>query len=377
MQKNVLEYLEETAQRLPDMTAFADGKGRLTSGSCWTVPKGAARPWPGACRGAPPCGRAHRALGGPLAGFFSVLYSGNFYVPVDSSMPMARMALQLEKLDPAALVFPEPAPALWEAFSGRWACFALEELAAAPAEEELLGQVRGQMLDTDPVYLIFTSGSTGVPKGIVLSHRSVIDFADWYVPAVGITQEDVLGNQAPFFFDLSVKDIYTTLKTGATTHILEKRCFSMPVLLTRALEEKGVTTLSWATSAFHLVACSGVLEKHPPRCVNKITAGGEAMLASDLNRWRRALPKAGDHKPLRSHRGHRGLRLVSRGPGLRRRGTCAHRPPLQQQGDPPFGRGPAPVAPGQVGEICVRGAGLAHGYYNDPEKTAAAFVKTP
>ena len=378
MQKNVLEYLEETARRLPDKTAFADGKGRLTFRELLDCAQrggtALARRLQG--RNRPVAVLTGRSVG-PLAGFFSVLYSGNFYVPVDSSMPLARMALQLEKLDPAALVFPEPAPALWEAFSGRWPCFALEELAAAPAEEELLGQVRGQMLDTDPVYLIFTSGSTGVPKGIVLSHRSVIDFADWYVPAVGITQEDVLGNQAPFFFDLSVKDIYTTLKTGATTHILEKRCFSMPVLLTRALEEKGVTTLSWATSAFHLVACSGVLEKHPPRCVNKITAGGEAMLASDLNRWRRALPKA----EITNLYGPTEVTV-----------DCAWYPVDRDfaDGEPvPIGR-PCnnkeillldetlrPVAPGQVGEICVRGTGLAHGYYNDPEKTAAAFVQNP
>ena len=57
------------------------------------------------------------------------------------------------------------------------------------------------VLDTDPVYVIFTSGSTGTPKGIVICHRSVIDFVEWLAQAGEFSDRDVLGNQAPFYFD--------------------------------------------------------------------------------------------------------------------------------------------------------------------------------
>ena len=59
----------------------------------------------------------------------------------------------------------------------------------------------------------FTSGSTGTPKGVVISHRSVIDFIDIFTKKFNINQFDIIGNQAPFDFDVSVKDIYSTIKT--------------------------------------------------------------------------------------------------------------------------------------------------------------------
>lgn len=75
------------------------------------------------------------------------------------------------------------------------------------------------------MYSIFTSGSTGVPKGVIVNHRSTIDFIDCFTETFGITNEDVIGNQAPFDFDVSVKDIYSSLKTGATLQLI-LRCAS-------------------------------------------------------------------------------------------------------------------------------------------------------
>lgn len=128
------------------------------------------------------------------------------------------------------------------------------------------------------------------PKGIVIAHRSVIDFTEWMADACQFTHQDVMGNQAPFYFDLSVKDIYLTLKCGATTHIIPKKDFLFPTLLMDFLEEKKVTALVWATSAFHLVANSGVLEKKVPSHLRTVILGGEALQAKQLNRWRAALP---------------------------------------------------------------------------------------
>lgn len=233
------------------------------------------------------------------------------------------------------------------------------------------------MLDIDPAYVIFTSGSTGIPKGIVICHRSVIDFTEWFVSAGGFTQEDVLANQAPFYFDLSVKDIYTALKTGATVHIIPQKLFLFPLPLVRFLEEKRITALAWATSAFHLLAASGALEREAPTHLRTVLLGGEALQAKYLNRWRRALPQ---------------VRYVNLYGPTEVTVDCTWYPIERDFADHeaiPIGR-PCPnkeivlldeqlrpVPPGQPGEICVRGMGLTRGYFGEWDKTRSALIQDP
>ena len=89
---------------------------------------------------------------------------------------------------------------------------------------------------------------------MVVSHRSVIDFMEDFTQIFGITDRDVIGNQAPFDFDVSVKDIYSTLKTGAAMQIIPKKLFSFPTKLLDYLVEREVTTLIWAVSALCILS---------------------------------------------------------------------------------------------------------------------------
>ena len=366
MQKNVLEYLEAAAARHPEKTAFSDENGALTFAALRERALRIGAALSGLGQNRPVAVLAGRDTA-TVAALLGVLYSGNFYVPLDAAMPEARLGAILEGLRPAAILSPEGRGGAY----GKALSFA-EAAAAAPANG-----IPGGVLDVDPAYMIFTSGSTGTPKGIAVSHRSVIDFADWYAEETGVTAEDVLGNQAPFFFDLSVKDLYTTLKTGAQTRILSKKGFLFPTLLLEEMNRAGVTVINWSTAAFHLAAASGVLEQHPPRKLRLATLGGEALMASPLNRWRAAAPEAVFYQLY--------------GPTEVTVDCCYYRVDRPfAEGEPiPIGRAipnkqvlllredgsPAPA--GETGEICVRGTGLALGYWGDGEKTAAAFVQNP
>ena len=291
LQKNVLEYLEaSTSFWVLDSGPFPMKWRPSLFANSSLQPKAWALLWPSeGPKNAPVVVLVNHRL--PIWPPVSVLYAGNFYVPLDSQMPLPRLRSILETLSPAALVYDEKEAETAQALAEYCPLLLDREGFACPEDLSLLTARRRGVLDIDPVYAIFTSGSTGTPKGIVISHRSVIDFIEWMAEACQITGEDVMGNQAPFYFDLSVKDIDLTLKCGATTHIIPKKDFLFPTLLIDFLEEKKVTALIWATSAFHLVANSGVLEKKAPSCLRTAILGGEALQAKQLNRWRAALPQ--------------------------------------------------------------------------------------
>ncbi len=372
--RNAFQYLMDTAGRMPEKTAFSDGREELTFGELLrrALAVGTALTDMGCRRGRPVAVLCERSVAA-VSAIMGVLAAGCFYVPLDRKMPEMRLKGIVERLRPEA-VLAESRDDLRDCFT---AGALTPELYSVPPRAEELERRRAGVIDSDPAYMIFTSGSTGAPKGIVIPHRALIDFLEWMAPECGITDADVMGNQAPFYFDLSVKDLWLTVKCGATAHILPGKCFMFPKLLIEELDRRGVTTLIWATSAFAMTAGSGILERAAPGSVRKVILGGETLRARDLNIWRRALPEAEfinlygptevtvdcawyridrefeDHEPIPIGRACGNMEIMLLGEDLK------------------------PVASGETGEICVRGTGLAMGYFGDSERTRGAFIQNP
>ena len=376
--RNVAEYLERSAARVPDKTAFSDAAGAVSyrqmlhdAQALGTVLAGL----PG-CRNAPVAVMIGRTAASVTA-MQGVLQSGCYYVPIDEQMPEARMRSILGQVHARAIVHTAANEPQARALADCAPLVSLEEASQHTPDEALLRARREEILDIDPVYVLFTSGSTGTPKGIVIPHRAILDFTAWMTEFCGYTEDEVFGNQAPFYFDLSGKDVYQTLSLGASCRIFEKKYFTFPMLLLKAMEETGVTAINWATSAFHLVAASGALTKYAPTHLKKAALGGEALQARYVNLWKTAVP---------------GLQVVNMyGPTETTIDCAAMHLTREYRDDEPIPIGRAcrnkqiillkddltEAQPGEPGEICVRGSGVAAGYFADPAKTDAAFIQNP
>ena len=378
METNVLDWLEVTAAACPDKPAFLDEDSAVTFADvrreARIIGTAAAKFRAGQKR--PIAVMSGRNAHTPAV-FLGAVYAGCCYAPMDGTMPVHRLNSILNTLDTDLMIvqraFYDKAKTL--DFSGT--ILIAEELLAGSEDAALLADCRARARELDPLYIIFTSGSTGTPKGIVISHRAILDFTDWLTDFCGYTEHEVFGNQSPFYFDTSCKDLYQTLKLGATCVILEKKFFALPLFLLQALAQHGVTAVNWATSAFHLVASSGALEKCVPHALRKIVVGGEALQARYVNMWKRAIPEADlynmygptettvDCAALHLTRTYRDDEPIPIGRACRNMQLLLLKDDLTE------------AAPGETGELCVRGSGLAAGYFADAEKTNSAFIQNP
>ena len=376
MRKNILTYLEETAARLPDKLVFSTGKEGMTFSE---VQGGAAAIGSELCRAG--------AYGEPVVifmdkhprtvtAFFGVIYAGCFYVCLDEKMPEARMRAILDNLNPRYLISDAKNFKRAEAL-GVEHTYLYDDIASSDVAEVLLQEVRAKQCDTDAIYVVFTSGSTGVPKGVVACHRSVIDYTDSLCDAIGFCEDTVFGNQTPLYFDAPLKEIMPTLKLGATTYFIPKVNFSFPVRLIEYLNEYKINTVCWVVSALVQVSSLGALENNVPKYLTTVCFGSEVFPRKQYDLWRAALPSA------------RFFNLY--GPTEATGMSCYWRAErsLSEEEPIPVGRpfdntdiilitdeGKRAVN-GEDGEICIRGTCLTMGYYNNPEKTAEAFVQNP
>ena len=374
---HVLSYLERSAERFPEKTAVTDEFGSVTYDA---LLRDSRRMGTALARRIQPgqgVGVYMEKSAQTLEVFFGAVYAGGFYSSLNPELPAQRLGQIVSVLAPGVIVTSsELEAAAREIFPG-YPIVTAGALAEESEDSALLSEIRRGAVDTDPLYVNFTSGSTGTPKGIVVAHRSVLDFIGCFTEIFGITSGDVIANQAPFDFDVSVKDIYSAMAVGARLVLVPRRLFSAPAALTDFLCGNDVTTMIWAVSALCLLTTFHALDYRTPEKVNKILFSGEVMPLKALKELRKHLP---------------GAMLVNLYGPTEITCNCTYHilEERDYSGGIPIGR-PFPnedvflldgenrkvTAPDIPGEICVRGTALALGYYGNPEQNAAHFVQNP
>lgn len=370
--------METTAPKYGDKTALADDESSLSFSELLRFARsgGSALAKRGLVRR--PVAVFMNKTPQTVAAFFAVIYAGGCYVPLDESMPAFRLGAIFEKLRPSAVICGEKTRESAESLAPE-SCEIIDaqELFDTPEDSEALARIREKTIDTDPAYIVFTSGSTGVPKGVTGCHRALIDYANALLPVIGADENSVFAMQVPLFVDACMKELLSVICRGATAYLMPQSLFMSPVRAVEYLNAHKINSLCWVASALSLISGLGAFDELTPQYLRLVCFGSEVFPARQLKLWREACPEA---------------RFINLYGPTEATGMSFYYEVCRDfsDGEPiPVGRpfdntdffllreDEHEAQAGETGEICIRGTALALGYYDDPERTAAAFTQNP
>ena len=211
---------------------------------------------------------------------FAVLYSGMTYVPLDIKNPLSRLQFIVNDADVQQVIGQGDKPkwisSLWidshqtdKSFNANFIHVDSEQLAA----------------------ILYTSGSTGTPKGVALSHRAMANFSQWAAKTFKLNSDDNIASLAPFHFDLSVFDLFSSLSTGATLYFVPAPLTLSPSRLTTWLSEQAISVFYTVPSLLSFVALKGNLKETPLNHLRYLLFAGEVFPTTRLIKLADYLPK--------------------------------------------------------------------------------------
>ena len=380
MVKNVVGYLSASVKKYSKKTVCADDDTQMSYQELWDVSHTISGNLLSYVKPLSPVPVLMKKSCAAFSLMWGIIKAGSCYVMIDPMLPKERINSILKTLEAKIVIIEDEKirNKLPENLQVIQYELLYKEIKASQIEE--VDERIASICDVDPLYIMFTSGSTGVPKGVVVNHRSVVDFIDAFVETFQITADEIIGNQAPWDFDVSVKDIFSAVKVGATIQFISKKYFSLPLQLAELLQQKKVTTLIWAVSALCILSSKGILEKAAPSNIRKVIFSGEVMPVVQFNIWKRTYPNAmfvNVYGPTEItcnctycilEREYSEEDLLPIGKAFPNERVF-----LLNEDDELISDAMAEV----VGEICVAGTAVTCGYYNASEETKRHFTQNP
>lgn len=310
----------------------------------------------------------------------AIIHSGNAYMNMDVKTPPERLANVLKQAQPLAIITNAKYRGIIEPIAGDVPMVLMEDLDKLEIQEgaeDRLTAIIEQGIDTDPLCLINTSGSTGTPKCVVLNHRSFFDFMECAFETWQMEDGLVVCSLSPVIFDIYSFELCLLCAKRATLVLIPDSWAMFPVKILELLQKERVSWIFWVPTIMVNMANMGLLEKIPLPDLKTVWFAGEVFPTKQFNVWKKNLPWArfvNLYGPIeitldctwfevtREFRDDEPLPI-----GF----PCRNTDILILNADNKL------VVGDEEGELCVRGTSLAMGYYNNPEKTAAAFTQNP
>ena len=391
------QLLTDGAERNPSQTAVVDTEGSLSYQELENLSNQLA--WELIASGVQPGDRVGLYLKKSrlaVAGIIAAQKAGATYVPVDPHAPARRAAYILKNCSVHTLLIsgdqftrlasdipqitslaslvrmdsrPNPLPA---DFPPRLRVTWLAEVVST--QPSSLPDV--PITDNHLAYILYTSGSTGEPKGVMISHLNSLTFVNWCYDTFRVQPTDRVSNHAPLHFDLSIFDIFCTLKAGGTVFLVPEDTMLFPVEMARWIAESKITIWYSVPSALIQLVEHGHLEVHNYESLRTVLFAGEVFPIKYLRRLVKALPRP------------RYFNLY----GPTETNVCTFYEVQASDLDPgrtdpvPIGKACAntevcavdehlkPIRGGEEGELFVRSSTVMKGYWGHPEGTAKGVI---
>ncbi|WP_409366108.1 amino acid adenylation domain-containing protein [Mycolicibacterium elephantis] len=309
-----------------------------------------------------------------VVAIFAVLKTGAAYVPIDPSVPDARLDFVLGDAAPVAAV---TTTALADRLSGRG--LTVIDVADPAVDSLPVSPLPGPSPD-DIAYLIYTSGTTGVPKGVAIPHRNVTRLLDAIDTRLELPPKQVWTQSHSLAFDFSVWEIFGALLHGGRLVIVSDEVARSPEEFHDLLIVEQVNVLSQTPSAFYALQSVDELtpESAAELALDVVVFGGEALEPARLQGWlakHRDAPRLINMYGITETTVHASFREI-----LSDDTDSAVSPigvPLAHLGFFVLDAWLRPVPVGVVGELYVAGAGVGGGYVGRSGLTASRFVACP
>ncbi|PWW08319.1 amino acid adenylation domain-containing protein [Paenibacillus cellulosilyticus] len=381
MHINLLNYLKATSERVPNNTAVIEGERKI---SFFELSENAKKM----------SNIINRVIDGvirkPIAVLLdkqietvvsdiAIMYCGNAYMNLDTKTPVQRISNIIELIKPELIITNNKhihkLNDIWP--SDKILNVDQIDLNNETYSQDVLDNRLSKIIDTDPLCIINTSGSTGVPKGVVLNHRSFIDFTEWAIHTTDIGDNEVIGSLSPSVFDIYSFELCMLMALGSTIVIVPEGLAAFPARILQLLQDHHVTYIFWVPTIMVNIANMDLLIRIPLSSLKSVWFAGEVFPTKQFNYWRTQLKQA---------------QFINLYGPIEITLDCTYYIADRQLSDDE----PIPIGiackntdvfilneedklcgVNEEGELCVRGTSLAMGYYNNPEKTAAAFVQNP